>query len=75
MKIPEDARENRFFKQLLTWYRKHEFEITPLHLHKSHQTSWEPSTKYLDYLRTTGSQITWLKLKFQDVTVQIETSV
>ena len=75
MKIPEDACENRFFKQLLIWYRKDGFEITVLHLHSNLQTCWEASTKYLVDIRTTKRQITWLKLEFQDIPVQIITSV
>ena len=74
-KIPEHACENRFFKQLLIWYRKDGFEITVLHLHSSLQTCWEASTNYLVDIRTTKRQITWLKLEFQDIPVQIMTSV
>ena len=53
-----DACENRFFKQLLIWYRKDGFEITVLHLHSNLQTCWEASTKYLVDIRTTKRQIT-----------------
>ena len=75
VKIPKDARENRFFKQSLIWYRKDGFEITVLHLHSNLQTCWEASTKYLVDIRMTKRQITWLKLEFQDIPVQIMTSV